>query len=89
MTIPALPNTFVTEFNGIANFDIIEMDMITDFLGFDQPEVPPFNDRLDTAGFGDTYFINNCGALFLVILAIFLLWVFVLCCSKKNFCGFK
>ena len=49
--------------------------MITEFLGFDQPEVPPFNDRLDTAGFGDTYFINNCGALFLVILAIFLLWV--------------
>ena len=79
----------MTEFISIANFDVIEMDMITEFVGLDQPEVPPFNDRLDTVGFGDTYFIHNCGALFLIILMIFLLWFFVLICSKKNVCGFK
>ena len=89
VTIPALPNTFVTEFISIANFDVIEMDVVTEFIGLDQPEVPPFNDRLDTVGFGDTYFIHNCGALFLIILLLFLLWLFVLLCSKKNLCGFK
>ena len=89
VTIPALPNTFVTEFINIANFDVIEMDTLTELVGLDQPEVPPFNDRLDTVGFGDTYFIHNCGALFLIILVIVLLWVFVLIFRRKNLCGCK
>lgn len=35
VTIPALPNTFVTEFISIANFDVIEMDIVTEFIGLD------------------------------------------------------
>jgi len=89
VTMTALPNTFVTEFINIANFDVIEMDPIKEFIQMEEPPVEPFNDRLDTVGFGDTYFINNCGALFLVIVAIVFLWVFVLIFKKKNLCGCK
>ena len=89
VTMTALPNTFVTEFINIANFDVIEMDPIKEFIGMDEPPVEPFNDRLDTVGFGDTYFINNCGALFLIIVAIVFLCGFVLIFRNKNLCGFK
>ena len=89
VTMPGLPNTFIEEFISIANFDVIELDMITEAVGIDHPEVPPFNDRLDIVGFGDTFFIHNCGALFLIILLILVLFVFVLVFKKKNLCGFK
>ena len=89
VTMAALPNTFVTEFINIANFDVIEMDPIKEFVSMDEPPVDPFNERLDTVGFGDTYFINNCGALFLIILLVFMLAVLVFLFSKKNLCGFK
>ena len=35
ITMTALPNTFVTEFINIANFDVIEMDPIKEFLLID------------------------------------------------------
>ena len=89
VTMTALPNTFVTEFISIANFDVIEMDQIKDFMRIDEIPFEPFNDRLDTVGFGDTYFINNCGALFLILVAIVFLWVFVLIFKRKDLCGFE
>ena len=89
VTMTALPNTFVTEFIKISNFDVIEMDSIRELVQVTYPQVEPFNDRLDTVGFGDTYFTNNCGALFLLILAINLVWVLVLFFKRKNLCGCK
>ena len=89
VTMPGLPNTFVTEFINIANFDVIEMDPLKEFVGMDVPPVDPFNERLGVVGFEDTYFISNCGALFLVIITIIFLCLFVLIFKTKNLCGFK
>ena len=89
ITMTALPNTFVTEFIKISNFDVIEMDQVRELVQVTYPQVEPFNDRLDTVGFGDTYFTNNCGALFLLIIAINLVLVLVLIFRKKKLCGRK